>query len=197
MLYAADAEIARFEASARAADGEVRVSWQTTAELGVGAFRVMRQRPDQAPEPVGSGYVRARGDEAGGSYELADPLARAGDSVRYDLLIVSRHGADQPVAAWEGLIQTAAAPRKVPSATLASVIGTQALAADAPPPKSWIGTGDRVRAWTNSVPADRVRLSLRHEGLYRVTAQELATAGGWNAAAVAAAIAGTNLALAC
>src|SRR5690606_3668332 len=63
--------------------------------------------------------------------------------------------------------------------------------------QAWIGAGERVRAWTDSTPADRVRLSLREEGLYRVSAAELATASGWNVGDVLAAIAATNLSMSC
>ena len=42
----------------------------------------------------------------------------------------------------------------------------------------WVGIGPRVVAWTDSAPADRVRLGVRDEGVYRVTAGELAAASG-------------------
>ena len=42
----------------------------------------------------------------------------------------------------------------------------------------WVGVGDRVVAWTNSAPADRVRLGVRDEGVYCVTAKEFASAAG-------------------
>lgn len=64
-------------------------------------------------------------------------------------------------------------------------------------PQAWIGNGPRVRPWSGGTPADRARLSLREAGIYRVTAGELAEAGGWDEAAVATAIANTNLSLSC
>ena len=78
LLYTPAATVSHFEASARAENGQVRVRWQTTVELGVEAFRVLRQRNGGAPEPVGPGYVVAQGEE-GGAYELADERVKAGD----------------------------------------------------------------------------------------------------------------------
>jgi hypothetical protein len=194
LLYTPAATVSHFEASASEGDGQVRVRWQTTVELGVETFRVLRQRNGGALEPVGPGYVRSQGDEAGGTYELADDLVTAGDSMRYELLITSPHGLDQPVADWAGIISTIPSPRQVPVATAAPVAASPAQSTLA---QAWIGSGDRVRIWTDSVAADRVRLSLREEGVYRVSAQELADAAGWDIAAVTAAISNTNLSMHC
>ncbi len=195
LLYAPGAEVSRLEASARAEDSQVRVRWQTTAELGVTAFRVLRQRSGGKPEPVGSGYVRAQMNEGGGAYELADPLAQASETLRYALLIVSPHDPDRQVAEWSGIIKTDA-PQFQTRAT--SVIAPASLPqAPAALAQSWIGSDSRVRTWTNSVPADRVRLSLKDEGIYRASAQELAAAAGWDEAGVEAALATTNLSLTC
>ncbi len=71
------------------------------------------------------------------------------------------------------------------------------LAESPPSAQSWIGNHVRVCEWREETPADRVRLSLRHEGLYRVSAQELAEAGGWDEAAVSQALSETNLSLTC
>ena len=194
LLYTPAATVSHFEAAAREEDGQVRVRWRTTLELGVDAFRLMRQRDGGAPEPVGPGYVRTQGDEHGASYELADAVVHAGDAVRYELLIVSRHGPDQQVAEWAGVIRTAAAAQPARAITAFPAAAPQAPSALA---QSWIGSGARVRHWTNSVPADRVRLSLREEGVYRVSAQELADAAGWNVAGVATAIGGAGLSMSC
>ncbi len=45
----------------------------------------------------------------------------------------------------------------------------------------WVGLGTRVTEWSQSVPADRVRLGVRDEGVYRVTADEIARAAGVSA----------------
>ncbi len=191
-LYTPDATVSRLEASARAEDGQVRVCWRTTSELGVNAFRVRRQRSGGTTEPVGPGCVPAQGDEQGGSYELADPLTKVGDTVRYELLLVSPHDSDRPVAEWTGVVQTAAPQSQTRAvAAAAQASQPQALA------QTWIGSGSRVRAWADRVPADRVRLSLREEGVYRVSALELATAAGWDVGSVTAAIAGANLSMSC
>ena len=195
LLYAPAVTVSRLEVSARAEDGPVRVQWQTTLELGINAFRVVRQRNGGAPEPVGSGYVHAQGDEAGGTYALTDLLVLAGDRMRYELLAVSPHVPDQPVAQWNGVIGTVTEPPQ-PRKTSATVSGGAPLA-PAALSQSWIGAGARVRAWADRVQADRVRLGLREEGVYRVSAQEIADAAGWDAASVTAAIAGTNLSLSC
>jgi len=42
----------------------------------------------------------------------------------------------------------------------------------------WVGVGNRVLAWTNSLPADRIRLGVRDEGVYQVSAAEIASASG-------------------
>jgi hypothetical protein len=64
-------------------------------------------------------------------------------------------------------------------------------------PQDWIGNGPRVKPWSGAEPADRVRLSLRTTGIYRVTAAELAAASGWSETNVLQAIATTNLAMSC
>ncbi len=192
LLYTPSAAVTRFEASTRQDDGKVSVQWQTSAEFGVEAFRVLRQRADGAP--VGLGYVRSQGDEAGGAYELADDGVKAGDTVRYELRIVSPHGPGQRVAEWAGMVQAAPAQPQPLTVMAATAEAPQARSATA---AAWIGSGDRVRDWTDSAPADRVRLSLREEGIYRVSAQELADAAGWDVADVTAAISNTNLSLHC
>lgn len=48
----------------------------------------------------------------------------------------------------------------------------------------WVGVGERVTAWPESGTADRVRLGVRDEGVYRVTADEVALASGLSASAV-------------
>ncbi len=195
LLYTPAVTVSHFDASACEEDGQVRVHWQTTVELGVDSFRVQRQRNGGAPEPVGPGYVRANGDEAGSTYELVDPLVQAGDTVRYELLIAeSTHSPDQPVADWTGVIQTAPAPQRALALTSALTEASQAPATLA---QGWIGSGTRVRIWTDSLPADRVRLSLREEGVYRVSAQELSDAAGWNVTDVTTALAQTNLNMTC
>jgi len=65
------------------------------------------------------------------------------------------------------------------------------------PTQTWIGSVPRVTPWAGSTPADRVRLSLRQEGVYRVTVTEIASAMGVSVDAIAAAVANTNLALSC
>lgn len=59
----------------------------------------------------------------------------------------------------------------------------------------WVGIGNRVVAWTNSTPANRVRLGVRDEGVYRVTAEEIATAAGVSAEDVRSALTVGGLAL--
>lgn len=64
-------------------------------------------------------------------------------------------------------------------------------------PQAWIGTGERVRPWAQTGTAERVRLSCRFKGVYRVTAAELATAGGWDATTVSNAITTGELRVEC
>jgi hypothetical protein len=61
----------------------------------------------------------------------------------------------------------------------------------------WIGIGGRVESWTNAAAADRVRLGVKDTGVYRVDAQELAAASGWDADALRAALQTNGLALTC
>ncbi|MEI6516088.1 MAG: C25 family cysteine peptidase, partial [bacterium] len=193
LLYTPAATVSRFSASVASEGGPVRVQWQTTVELGVDAFRVLRQRDGGTLEPVGPGLLRSQGNEEGGLYELVDPLARVGDTVHYQLLMISRHSPDQPVADWTGTIMIVA-PTSVSSvpATKTDVQKGAAVLAQA-----WIGSGSRVLTWTNATPADRVRLSVRDEGVHRVSVQELADASGWGAATVSNALAATNVSLSC
>ncbi len=193
LLYSPAATVSRFEASAQQKDGAAWVRWQTTVELGVESFRVLRQRNGGELEPVGAGYVPSHGDETGDTYELMDPLVQAGETVRYELMLASRHGPDQKVADWTGVIKIAV-PRPEPV-----LVSAQDKATDDSVRlvQGWIGSGARVLIWTNAAPADRVRLSLRDEGVYRVSDQELADASGWGLATVSNAIASTNLNLSC
>lgn len=61
----------------------------------------------------------------------------------------------------------------------------------------WVGLGGRVAAWTNGVPADRIRLGVRDEGVYRVTAGEIAAASGAATNDVLAALVSRGLSLRC
>lgn len=60
-----------------------------------------------------------------------------------------------------------------------------------------IGTGPRVLQWEASAPADRIRLGVLDEGLYRVTADEIAQASGLSGVAVGEALSSTGFALRC
>ena len=193
LLYAPSVNVSRFEAVSLSDSGLVQIQWQTTVELGVDGFRVLRQRNGGKLEPVGSGFVRSKGDEDGGTYELADPLVQVGETVHYELVMISRHGMDQKVADWTGVVAVATA-RKTPDAPIAAAAAPLEPSVLA---QSWIGSGDRVLSWINAVPADRVRLSVRDQGVYRVSAQELADASGWGLATVSNAMSSTNLSLSC
>lgn len=59
----------------------------------------------------------------------------------------------------------------------------------------WIGSGERVLVWSGDLPADRVRLGVRDEGVYRVAAGEIAQAAGVATNDVLAALANANLIL--
>lgn len=61
----------------------------------------------------------------------------------------------------------------------------------------WVGTGERVRAWQGGGAADRLRLGVRDEGVYRVSAGEIAAAAGAEEAAVAAALEAGGVSLTC
>jgi hypothetical protein len=61
----------------------------------------------------------------------------------------------------------------------------------------WVGIGGRVTAWTNGAPAGRVRLGVRDEGVYRVTAGEIAAAAGVSTNEALAALAAQGLSLSC
>jgi hypothetical protein len=190
LLYSPSATVSHFEASARDDNGQVWIHWQTSPELGVNAFRVLRYRNNTMPEVVGS--VRANMKEEGSSYDLADPFVKVGETIRYELLIVSTHGSIQSIAEWTGIIKTNVSVRQMLATTIAKTTLSQTPIVLT---KLWIGSDNRVRVWTNNLPADRVRLSLRDEGIYRVSAQELATATGWTVTNVTSALASTNLSL--
>lgn len=78
-------------------------------------------------------------------------------------------------------------------------IAASALLAAAPlavwPAQRWVGSGERVLAWPGGAPADRVRLGVRDEGMYRVGVGEIAAAAGVATNSVLAALAGGTLAL--
>jgi hypothetical protein len=196
MLFAPDAVVAELDVAASLGDGTVLARWRTLRETGVGGFRLLRRRAAADALPVDVGRVRSQGVESGSAYELVDAGARAGESWRYQLLMVSRHAPERQVAEWSGTIEPAAVARAF-SVPVPAAVGASLPAPLAAQPQTWIGSGERVRAWTDSAPADRVRLSLREEGIYRVTAGELATASGWDLAEVLDAMAATNLSMSC
>ncbi|MEI7902416.1 MAG: C25 family cysteine peptidase [bacterium] len=72
-----------------------------------------------------------------------------------------------------------------------------AVPAAASGPIAWVGSGLRARPWTRTAPVDRVRLGVRSEGVYGVSAEEIASALGVSAVEIATAMAATNLALSC
>lgn len=63
--------------------------------------------------------------------------------------------------------------------------------------QQWVGVGARVTEWQESLPADRVRLGVRGQGVYRVTAGEIARATGVGADQARAALAVGGVSLAC
>jgi len=63
--------------------------------------------------------------------------------------------------------------------------------------QEWVGARPRVLPWSRSGSADRVRLGVRTEGLYAVTADEVATALGLSSAVVLNAFQTTNLTFSC
>jgi Peptidase family C25 len=63
--------------------------------------------------------------------------------------------------------------------------------------QEWIGVRPRVLPWSRSGSADRVRLGVRTEGFYSVTASEVATAMGLSNSVVSSAFQTTNLTLSC
>lgn len=190
-LYVPHADVVQFQAVVDA-DGRVVVRWQTTLELGVQGFRLFRRHGGEPRAAVTATPVASHCEESGGCYLAADPSARAGAWVHYELQPVAPSG-DGPVeATWDGVpAQEAVVAKPAAQAAQSAAVG-QALSLATP----WIGPS-RVLAWTNSTPADRVRLCVRDEGVYRVTAQELAAAMGVDTATVSAAFASTNLALSC
>jgi len=61
----------------------------------------------------------------------------------------------------------------------------------------WTGVGERVVSWSERFPADRVRLGVRDEGVYRVTVAEIAKASGEREPTVRSALASGGLAMHC
>lgn len=197
LLYVPHVKVASLDAVA-AADGVVHVRWQTTLELGVQSFRVLGG-PSAATtlQPLGADSIPATGDEAGAAYDLPDHQAAAGAAWHYELHL-SANAADAPIATWDGVIRGTPRTFVAAMAPAPAAGGVTPLGPSTPPaPQCWIGSGPRIQPWTNSLPADRVRLSLRYEGLYRVNAQELATALGVAASVITTAMTQTNLCLTC
>ena len=196
--YVPCAEVAGFRAVYRG-DGCVEVQWRTTSELGVTAFRVLRLAEDGVSlQVVGSSNgVPAGMDECGHAYAVADdhPVA-AGGSCQYQLMMVSPFQAEVAVARWRGV--PASFTSSVPGQIALPLGGVHPLSQEGLPVRqSWIGSGPRVRAWALAGSADRIRLSLRDEGVYCVNAGELAAASGWNSADIVSAWSTTNLTLSC
>lgn len=155
----------------------VRVYWSTTFESGIHGFRLFRCEEGRPSFSVTSDPVWVCGNEEGGQYAVTDSSAPVGVALTYELWQVAPGMADCRVA------QVMHARQRVRSLTSADAKPLPSLAATASPSVTvpsplvaWVGTGPRVRAWGDSTPADRVRLGVRAEGIYRVTAQEIADA---------------------
>jgi hypothetical protein len=195
--YVPEVSVVRFDASV-APDGKVWLDWRTGIELGTGVFRAEREAPDGTWALAGEGYLPMRGEEEDGdddAYRLHDPAAHEGETARYRLTFMTPGGEEWEAAAWQGrLARMAEPPRK---AAAGAAPDAAVPLASPPEPQDWIGNVSRVKPWSGAEPADRVRLSLRTTGIYRVTAAELAAASGWNETDVLQAIATTNLTLSC
>lgn len=61
----------------------------------------------------------------------------------------------------------------------------------------WIGIGERVIPWTETPSADRIRLGVRDEGVYRVTEEDIVQASGWDASSVRRMMLSYGLSLTC
>jgi hypothetical protein len=188
LLFAPDAEVLEFKAASDGAVASVR--WETGLEMGVNAYRVVREDANGATQMVG--WVHARQGEQN-EYRLTDPNAQAGDSVNYRLYMDSSYGESQ-LASWAGTIEVEVeAPVPVRMATAATASTTTSVSER----QCWIGNIDRVQTWTHGDPADRIRFSLTEEGVYKVSALEIVDAGGWDFDAVTNALATTNFAMSC
>jgi len=189
LLFAAGAEVEQFRVAAET-QTSATIRWSSSIEQGINGFLLTRTGVDGLRETVG--FQRSEGYGDGAAYVLEDSAAQLGDELRYDLFLISKGITNRIRASWEGTVEAAVeSPVRM---ALAEPVVLAALAAE---PQFWIGNGDRVGAWTEPLPADRVRLSLTQEGIYRVTAEELALAGGWELGVVSNAIVSTNLSLSC
>ena len=185
LLFASGAEVDQFRVAVEV-QTSATIRWSSSIEQGINGFLLTRTGANGLRETVG--FQRSEGYGDGAAYVLEDSTAQLGDELRYDLFLVSEGVTNRILASWEGEVAAVESPAWM---ALAEPV---ALAAE---PQFWIGNGDRVAAWTDTLPADRVRLSLTQEGIYRITAEELALAGGWEMGTVSNAIVSTNLSLSC
>lgn len=189
LASAPDATVVRFDAVLNPT-GTVAVRWQSQAEEGRVVYAVRRTDASGAAGLVGRRFA----GESAARYELLDSGAAVGKWMRYELLLMRDGATERTLATWDGI------PRKTTATAFALAAAPVSLAASGPVDgraDDWIGVSPRVGTWTNAAPADAVRLSLRQNAVYHVTAQELASAFGLDSATLAADLAAGRLALEC
>lgn len=178
---------------AREDAGRVVVSWETAAEIGTAAFRVLRQDPRSGEFRAVSGrLLPAVGRAPGGVYRFVDETAPTSGKLTYKIVERELKGADHESGPFTVEVERAAATPAPPAMATdfqaephhpsAAVVRAAQAATSA------AGAARRHRTGTPG-SATRLKLLTGAAGLYSVSAAELAAAFGGSAAGAAAQIA--------
>lgn len=153
--------------------GQVVLEWQTTLEHRTAGFVVERLggtgRPAQTRR-LHSGLLPALSSITGGTYRLTDP---SGDAKAYALSEVEIDGTPKLLAVLDAASITAAFAKSLP----ANGFSRTAHAPPAPRPVE-IDLDSVRRALADKGGVEQLRLRVAEDGLYRVTAESIATAFG-------------------
>lgn len=144
--------------------GTVKLAWETASEVGSVGFYVWRLNQDPAARTlVTPDLVPAWNAAQGGRYVVCDPGAEAGRSYTYVIEEVEDHGAVLPHGPF---------PVTIRKTTRAQA---SAPAAAPHPGHAFRSTAPQLRVADNS-GYDRARLRVNQEGLYALSATQLAEA---------------------
>jgi hypothetical protein len=176
---------------AREDTGRVVVSWETAAEIGTAAFRVLRQDPRSGEFRTVSGrLLPAVGRAPGGVYRFVDETAPTSGKLTYKIVERELKGADHDSGPFTVEVERSSA---LPPAGVISG-GFADFQAEAHRPSAAVLRAARAavpatRSGVAPSAASRLKVLTGAAGLYRVSAANLATAFGGSAASAAAQIA--------
>jgi Peptidase family C25 len=173
---------------AREDTGRVVVSWETAAEIGTAAFRVLRQDPRSGEFRTVSGrLLPAVGRAPGGVYRFVDETAPTSGKLTYKIVERELKGADHESGPFTVEVERSSA--MPPAGVMSTDFQTEAHRPSAAVLRAARAAVPATRSAGAPSAASRLKVLTGAAGLYRVSAANLAAAFGGSAASAAAQIA--------